>query len=275
MKFFLLFFLILSGASVFLHGDEVSVACFNRYTAFFESFPRPGGMIFSVRKIPDAEIRTLLKSGKLRLAISDSLPDNPDHFDIAELAVSGNILAVHPENPLNTISCAEASRLLAGEIASWHSLNGRENPVHIYKAAVNAPLPQFHKCPDCAHDPPDEERKGKGNRKQKEPHAMILQTENASKSFVLLFVDPDGVAQLPLTSYREDRVKLLSVNGIPPKLEYFRNGGYPLSGKIYLIASKQLTDSEKKVVSYIKSKEFARRILEEGDLPLEQKAGEE
>ena len=93
-----------------------------------------------------------------------------------------------------------------------------------------------------------------------------------SEKFVLLFVDPDGAAGLPLTSYKEDRVRLLPVDGVAPTLENFRNGTYPLARKIYLVTAKQLTDSEKKIVSYIRSKAFAAQIYADGALPIEQKA---
>ena len=57
-----------------------------------------------------------------------------------------------------------------------------------------------------------------------------------------------------------------------PTLENFRNGTYPLARKIYLVTAKQLTDSEKKIVSYIRSKAFAAQIYADGTLPIEQKA---
>ena len=57
-----------------------------------------------------------------------------------------------------------------------------------------------------------------------------------------------------------------------PTLENFRTGRYPLSRKIYLITAKQLTDSERGLVSYIKSRKFAAQLYADGYLPIEQKA---
>ncbi len=252
-----------------LPGEELQIACFNHFTSFFREFQRPGDMILSIRKMTEEEIGKQLEDGKLRLALTAQPPSLPDRFNITELAVTGVIPAVHPENPLKNISSENARRLLEAEIPNWHPLNGQQAKVHLYRTASALPSPQTLGCGKHPLHPPAETG---SIRKKTEQRAMVLQTENHSKSFILLFVDPDGAAGLPLTSYKEDRIKLLPVDGVAPTLENFRNGAYPLVRKIYLVTAKQLTDSEKKIVSYIRSKAFAAQIYADGALPIEQKA---
>ncbi len=262
-------FLLLALFAGTLAAAELKLACFNHFTSFFKDFRRPPDEIVSIRKMPGAEIMKQLADGRLRMAITDRLPEKTRNFDVTELAVAGTILAVHPENPLKTISCADARELLDAKIPTWHSLNGSRAQVHIYKVAGNMPRPVIHRCDKCGATP-KKTKKSKAGKQEK--RAMVLQTENTSKSFVLLFVDPDGVAELPLSSYHENRVKLLPVDNVMPTLENFRTGRYPLSRKIYLITAKQLTDSERGLVSYIKSRKFAAQLYADGYLPIEQKA---
>ncbi len=253
-----------------LSAAELKLACFNHFTSYFKDFKCPADEIVSIRKMPQAEIIRQLAAGQLSMAITDQLPEDLRNFDVTELAVAGTILAIHPENPLKTVSCAEAKELLDAKIPTWRPLNGRRSQVHIYRVASNTPRPVIHHCGKCGFTPPGAKKKRKDEKPEK--RAMVLQTENKSKSFVLLFVDPDGVAELPLASYGEDRVKLLSVDGVAPTLEHFRTGRYPLSRKIYLITAKHLTGSAKELVSYIKSRAFAARLYADGYLPIEQKA---
>ncbi len=250
--------------ALLLCADEARVACFNHYGAFFQDFPRRGDLILRVGKVDSAEILKRLEDGTLRMAISERLPAHPERFDIAELAVDGDLVAVHPENPLKNISSGDARQLLRGELPTWKPLTGQDRIIHLYLASSALPPP-----PPRAEKPP--EKKTLPDKAGKGKHAMVLRTENHSRSFILLFVDPDGAAKLPLASYREDRIKLLAVDGAAPTLANFRNGTYPLCRKIYLICAKNPTDSEKELASYIKSRAFGARIYADGALPLEQK----
>lgn len=268
MKICLLTLVILLFAGK-LPGEELQIACFNHFTSFFREFQRPGDMILSVRKMTEEDIGKQLENGTLRLALTAQPPSQPDRFNITELAVTGVIPAVHPKNPLKNISSGNARLLLNAKIPTWHPLNGRQAKVHLYRTASTLPSPLnlgTGKSPSPAPAAP------RNTPKKTDQCAMVFQTENHSKSFILLFVDPDGAAGLPLTSYKEDRVRLLPVDGVAPTLENFRNGTYPLARKIYLVTAKQLTDSEKKIVSYIRSKAFAAQIYADGTLPIEQKA---
>lgn len=96
--------------------------------------------------MPQAEIIMQLAAGQLSMAITDRLPEDLRNFDVTELAVAGTILAIHPENPLKTVSCAEAKELLDAKIPTWRPLNGRRSQVHIYRVASNTPRPVIHHC---------------------------------------------------------------------------------------------------------------------------------
>ena len=256
--------LFLFFCALLLCADEAQVACFNHYGAFFQEFPRRGDLILRVGKMDEGEILKRLENGTLRMAVSERLPAHPERFDITELAVEGDLVAVHLDNPLKNISSGDARQLLRGDLPSWKPLTGQDRIIHLYLASSALPPP-----PPRAEHP--EKQKTPSEKAEKGKHAMVLRTENHSRSFILLFVDPDGAAKLPLASYREDRIKLLSVDGAAPTLANFRNGTYPLCRKIYLICAKNPTDSEKELASYIKSRAFAARIYADGALPLEQK----
>ena len=255
--------LFLFFCALLLCADEAQVACFNHYGAFFQEFPRRGDLILRVGKMDEGEILKRLENGTLRMAISERLPAHPERFDITELAVDGALVAVHPENPLKNISSGDARLLLRGELPTWKPLTGQDKIIHLYLSSSRVPPPLRAGNPEKPKAPPE--------KAAREKRAMVLRTENPTRSFILLFVDPDGAAKLPLASYSEDRIKLLPVDGTAPTLANFRNGTYPLCRKIHLICAKNLTDSEKELASYIKSRAFGARIYADGALPLEQK----
>ena len=139
-----------------LPGEELQIACFNHFTSFFREFQRPGDMILSIRKMTEEEIGKQLEDGKLRLALTAQPPSLPDRFNITELAVTGVIPAVHPENPLKNISSENARRLLEAEIPNWHPLNGQQAKVHLYRTASALPSPQTLGCGKHPLHPPAE-----------------------------------------------------------------------------------------------------------------------
>lgn len=247
--------------------EELTIACHNHFTSFFRDFPRPPEASFSVRKMPSGEIRKALEKGTLKLALTDLPPADTGRFSIVPLAVAGQLIAVHRENTMKDISLHDAHELLSGNIADWKQLDGARGPLRLYRTADQKPRPVFF-CGACRGHGGESGKDAKKTDAKKTP--VVFQTSGPSKSMILLFVDPDGAAELPLTSYNEDRVKLLSVNGIAPTLANLDQGRYPLASKIYLVHAKQLSPLERKLVDYIRSRDFARLLYSDGCLPLKQ-----
>ena len=99
---------------------------------------------------------------------------------------------------------------------------------------------------------------------------LRFQTSSDAKSFSLLSTDVLGMACFDITRFDENRVRILSVNRIPPTLENFRYGGYPLLTTWYLTAPENPTEGEQKLIDYLWSRKFAARLYRTGLLPEQQ-----
>ena len=243
-------------------AGELRIACFNHFTSFFQAFRRPAGEVVSIEKMSSYEIIRQLEHGDLRIAITDHLPEHPERFHISPLAVTGILVAVNAENPLKDIRLETAHRLLDAEIPNWYGLNGKRAAVRVYRPANTVMQASFSPCGHC------KEKERKDPSPVRKSPALILQTENNARSFSLLFVDPDGVTALPLTSWKEKRVKLLSIDGTAPTLASIESGKYPFAKKIWLITPNgNMTEAERLLVAYIKSRSFAEKLYADGCLP--------
>ena len=98
-------------------------------------------------------------------------------------------------------------------------------------------------------------------------HPLRIQTENDRSSFTMLCTDPLGMACFDITRYNEDRVRLLTVDGIAPVLVNFRSGKYPLTTVWYLTFPEKPTDAERPLIRYIRSRKFAAMVYQDGMLP--------
>ena len=75
------------------------------------------------------------------------------------------------------------------------------------------------------------------------------------------------MAVFDITRYDENRVRVLRINKIPPTLENFRFGSYPLLTVYYLTAPEKPTPEEQKLIDYLWSRKFAAKLFKAGLLP--------
>lgn len=54
------------------------------------------------------------------------------------IGLDGLVLVTHPENPVRSISVADAGRVFAGQIANWAELGGPDAPINLYLAVGGA-----------------------------------------------------------------------------------------------------------------------------------------
>ena len=252
---------------------------------YFRKYPVPGGTIFKVQKSDPKQLREYLKRGTLRFAVTQEPLTGPG-LKTVKLAFQAPILAVHPANPLRDISEKQARNLLENNRGSWRTFNGPSARIHLYiKAQPGLPPPVMQ------HDHSHERNRPRtilepeplGGKSAEEDDALPtvdytrplkIQTENDAKSFSLLFTDPFGLACFDITRFDENRVVLLKINHISPSLTNFRNGKYALTTIHYLIYPAQLADAEKKLLEYIRSKQFAKILFQDGLLPEMQEKAE-
>ena len=256
----------------------VTVYHTDNFGRYFQNYPVPEGTIFKVHKTSSDELRKLLEEKTLRLAVSGEPMRGPG-LKCSKIAFKAVILAVHPANKLRNLSTKQAREILEKKHGSWRALGGPSARIHLYlKAKPELPPPVMRTGhthdrtrPKTILDLPP--LGGQTQKDQPVPtvnyaHPLKIQTENDARSFSMLCTDPFGLAGFDITRYDENRVPLLTIDQIPPTLDNFRAGSYPLLQTYYLIEPESPTAAEKEVIRFIRSGKFAAMLYRNGLLPV-------
>lgn len=65
--------------------------------------------------------------GDLSRYLKDS--ENPDDFEIKKIAIDGIAIAVHKNNPVQSLSTEQVTQIFSGEINNWSELGGVDLPI--------------------------------------------------------------------------------------------------------------------------------------------------
>lgn len=245
---------------------------------YFRKYPVPPGTRFKVSKTKPEELDRLAGSGKLRLAVTER-PLHGKGLTSRKLGYRAMILAVHPANKLRNITSAQLRSIVEKNHGSWRTFGGPSARIHLYvKADPELPPPVMR--PYHEHDrsrpktildlpPLGEEHVNQQKAQPTVKYSVPLKIRTASdaKSFSMLCTDPLGLACFDITRYDENRVPILSIDKIPPTLENFRFGSYPLLTIYYLTVPDAPNPAEKKLIEYIRSRKFAAILYRDGILP--------
>ena len=244
---------------------------------FFRDWPVPPGTRYSIIKTAPEKLKEKLDNGEIRLAVTTEPLQKPGLKSV-KYAYKAVILAVHSANPLRNISLQQARDLLDKNQGSWRTFGGPMARLRLYiKAKPELPPPVMrHEHnhgrtrprtilePEELGGPPE---KNVGTSAVKYSQPLKIQTENDAKSFSMLCTDPLGMACFDITRYDEDRVHILSVNQIPPTLENFRYGSYPLLTVYYLTMPEKPTREEQLLIDYMWNRKISARLFKAGLLP--------
>lgn len=288
----IIFLYCLLGLSILISGvesgkapAEVRLYYSGETGSLLQDLPFVPGTRFSLQKSSFQEINSLLKKGSLRLALCEELPANlPEGYEVQRLAVRGMILAVNPENPLRNITLRQAKDLLELAKGNWKQFGGPALRIHLYHKATLS-LPSF-KVKTSRRNAEEEKvlpsprtieeyrsfRARLNNKNRPLPpekdleKVLKLPTNSDEKTFSLLYTDRRGIGVFSLNRFDETRLKLLTVDQIPPTLDNFLAGSYPLLTTLYRITKKDLSPAEKVLCSHLSGKKFAIKLFRAGFL---------
>ena len=245
---------------------------------YFRHYPVPPGTSFKVSKIKPEELDRLAESGNLRMAVTER-PLQCKGLTSRKLGYRAMILAVHPANNLRNITSEQVRSIVEKDQGSWRTFGGPSARIHLYiKANPELPPPVMRHHPEQDRSRPktilDLPPLGEEHAEQQKPLPTIkysvplkIRTASDAKSFSMLCTDPRGLACFDITRYDENRVPILSIDKIPPTLENFRFGSYPLLTVYYLTVPDTPNPAEKKLIEYIRSRKFAAILYRDGILP--------
>lgn len=259
--------------------ERVEILYHGTFGKYFHTYPVPTGTIFSVRKA-DPEHPARIGTDGVRIVIAPRPLKEPGLTSVP-IAYQAVLLAVNLRCKVRDVTSAQVRSLLNDGRGSWRTFGGPSARIRLYaKASPELPPPVM---------PTDEEH----NHPQTRPRTILdpkplgdvkapevkpvptvqyfrplrVQTENDRSSFILLSADPFGMACFDITRYNEDRVRLLTVDGIAPTLDNFRSGKYPLTTIWYLTFPEKPTDAERPLIRYIRGRKFAAMVYQDGMLP--------
>jgi phosphate transport system substrate-binding protein len=169
---------------------------------------------------PDAVAR--VRNGQLDAAILHVEPAKNDGVWTSGLAHDPIAVIVHPTNPIGDVTLAQLSDLFQGRTFDWTPFGGTGDVIPVSREA------------------------GADSRQIFEERVMQTRavTRNAvlkaSATDVIDFVanTPGAIGYVPL-SHRDDRVKIINIEGVAPSPESAADGKYVLSSPLYVIAQRE------------------------------------
>ena len=259
---------------------SLTVFCTGPEGKYFQHYRTGPGTIFGCRKIAQENIPAGLKNGSIRVVFSPTAYPGPGR-QVFKIAYQAPILAVHPANRLRNISSELARAILEKNTGSWRTFDGPAARIRLYIRATPAlpppvmPTEHDHKHgrtrPRTILEPAplggEAEPDAKPLPTIKYSQPLRIQTENDTRSFIMLSTDPYGMACFGITRFDENRVPLLKIDNIAPTLDNFRSGSYPLMTVYYLTVPERPTPAEEEFIRYVRGAKFARLLYQNGLLP--------
>lgn len=259
-------------------NKELRIVYTGKIGSQLQLLPPPSGIRLNVSKKKTEQIVQGLKDGSYNIAVMPERPSGLRNFRAVPFALKGMILAVNPGNSLRNITEKQVRDIVEKHEGSWRTFNGPMARIHLYIKTNDAlPPPIIRRththATHAAHGSKNlfEFKVQKNTSKTNYAKPLRFETESDSKSFTMLFTDPHGMACFDLTRYDEDRVPLLKVNGIPPTLDNFKAGSYPLLTTWYLVLPLNPTAAEKEITDHLYSESFLLKLFEGGYLPFPRK----
>jgi len=167
------------------------------------------------------------------------------------MAMDGIAIIVHPDNPITDLTHEQLKDIFAGKIKNWKEVGGPDKRIY----AVTR-------------------EEGSGTRGAFEELIM----HGTAISDACLVQDSNGaireiIANNPQTigyisaGLVDKRVKALSIDGIEPKIENYKNGSYKFLRPFLLLTLEEPKGNVKSFIDYVLSEEAQEILKNEGLIP--------
>ncbi|MBI4650657.1 phosphate ABC transporter substrate-binding protein [Candidatus Desantisbacteria bacterium] len=190
-------------------------------------------------------------SGVANIGMADMVALPPEANTLKQYVVArdGIVIIIHPSNTISNLTTQQAQKIFSGEITNWQEVGGENKKITIISR-----------------------EEGSGTRTSF--HALLLQdiklTSNAliqeSNGTVRENVssDPGAIGYISHGMVNE-KVKVISLDGIEPTTENTRTGAYRLIRPIYLLTKSEPMGLAKSFIDYILSSD-GQGIIESSGL---------
>lgn len=214
--------LVASGCSVSIVGYLSDLAADYEKLTGVKMFVRGGGSVIGLED---------LITGKSDFGAScrGKRPDDSAEIRFVQVAWDALVFIVHPANPIDSISLAEARLIYEGKLRDWHRLRGPAGSIRVF---LQRPTQGLSGVEDSIRNlvlggmPPV-------------PGPNVV--ELASTGIVEQLVEKtrEGFGASGFSSARKRAVKMLSLDHVKPTRETILNRSYPLRRPLYLVVRDQ------------------------------------
>jgi len=190
----------------------------------------------------------------------------PVSVRMAPVAWDALVFIAHPDNPLDSITLAQARAVFLGQVADWRALNGTEQPLTLYlqyspRTKITQGIPYFiHK-------------KLLGGREITADPAILRPRPSGGLVEEALVRDPGAFAATGFTSARlkSGKLKMLAVDGVVPSRENIISGAYPaeLRRHLYLALRRDAAPAAERFLAFVLSPEGQQLLRSHGVVALD------
>ena len=150
------------------------------------------------------------------------------------------VFVVHPSNPIQNVTTDQMIDIFEGKITSWKALGGPDKPIIIVE----------RKSPNSGVRLSFKEMLGGYEIKLT---GSALTFEDTDEVEAEVEKNPFSFAVSGSGSAVQQKIKVISFNGIAPTKENFTNGTYPFVRPLYLTVKKDISPKMKKFVDFLLS----------------------
>ncbi|CEG24124.1 Phosphate-binding protein PstS 1 precursor [Planococcus massiliensis] len=171
------------------------------------------------------------------------------------------VFFVNSRNKINDLSTEEIRGIYSGEIESWKEVGGKNHEIRPFQRPEDSgSQTMFIKfMGDAKIEKPETEDLTGGMGGVIEEVASYRNYKNAL-GYTFRFYSTEMV--------KNDKIKLLSIDGIEPSRENIRSGDYPLASEFYAVTAGSENPNVEPFLEWILSAEGQKLVEETGFVPL-------
>ncbi|MFV0549122.1 MAG: PstS family phosphate ABC transporter substrate-binding protein [Limnobaculum xujianqingii] len=172
------------------------------------------------------------------------------------------VFIAHKDNPVKNLSVEQIRDIYSGQITNWQAVGGKNTNIIPYQRpeGSGSQTTMLAKVmQDTAMRKPLESEMAQGMGGIIRRVANYQNTTNALGYSFRYYASQMN---------HNDRLQLLSVNGIAPTAENIRNGSYPFSVNVYMVTARQPTANTQKLMDWFFSSQGQKLIEDVGYVPI-------
>lgn len=172
------------------------------------------------------------------------------------------VFFVNSRNPVTDLAREEIQGIYSGDFESWEQLGGKDDEIRAFqRPADSGSQTMFIKfMGDKEIEEPEIEEVAEGMGGIIEEVASYRNYKNAI-GYTFRFYSTEMV--------RNDKIKLLSVDGIEPSIKNIRTGEYPLTSEFYAITAGTENPNVQPFIDWILSEEGQKLVEDTGFVPVQ------